>query len=68
MGAGVALIDSARETAQEVLTVIGDMNLAAHGEGRVSPAYYVTDAPDRFMRLGSRFLGTAVEEVNQVEV
>ena len=68
MGAGVALIDSARETAQEVLTVIGDMNLAAHGGGRVSPAYYVTDAPDRFMRLGSRFLGTAVEEVTQVEV
>ena len=68
MGAGVQLIDSARETAQEVLTVINQMNLVAHGESSVSPVYFVTDAPDRFMRLGTRFLGTAVEQVNQVEM
>jgi hypothetical protein len=32
------------------------------------PLYFVTDAPDRFTHLGTRFLGTAVEQVKQVEM
>jgi glutamate racemase len=68
MGADVALVDSAQETAREVYGVLQQMHLLADGEGTMTPLYFVTDAPDRFMRLGTRFLGTAVEEVKQVEM
>jgi glutamate racemase len=68
MGADVSLVDSARETAREVFRVLQETRLMADGEGTVSPRFFVTDAPDRFMRLGTLFLGTEVEEVKQVEI
>lgn len=66
MGADVTLVDSAQETAHEVQSVLEQMHLCADGGGTKAPLYFVTDAPDRFMRLGTRFLGTAVEPVKQV--
>ena len=64
----MALVDSARETAGEVFSILQETGLMADGGGMVPPRFFVTDAPDRFMRLGTRFLGTDVEEVKQVEI
>jgi glutamate racemase len=64
---GVVLVDSAKETAIEVRKV-----LAAKGMLRKAPGlngrcrFYVTDEPDRFVRIGRRFLARPIESVRRV--
>src|SRR5205823_1801591 len=66
MGDGVALVDSAEETARAVAA-----ELAAHGlarrDGTGSSSFFVTDVPDRFIRIGRRFLGTRIESAVRIE-
>jgi glutamate racemase len=65
MGEGVALVDSAEETAREVSAALAAKGLARAGQG--STSFFVTDVPDRFVRIGQRFLGTRVESAVRVE-
>jgi glutamate racemase len=66
MGPRVTLVDSAEETAREVAA-----RLAADGMARTagpgSTSFFVTDAPDRFVRIGQRFLGARVESAVRIE-
>src|SRR5207253_2478802 len=61
-----ALGDSAEETARAVAA-----ELAAHGlarpDGTGSSSFFVTDVPDRFIRIGRRFLGTRIESAVRIE-
>ncbi len=66
MGRGVRLIDSAEETAKEVETVLKKKSLARE-RGKGSPSFFVTDAPDRFIKVGQRFLGENVESAVRIE-
>lgn len=68
MGERVKLIDSAIETAQEVVRVLNDMQLRSHAVQRAQHQYFVTDAPERFRALGTRFLGKPLERVEQIEI
>jgi len=68
MGEQVKLIDSAEETAKEVSRLIEGMKLRNHSTSKGYCKYFVTDAPERFIKLGKRFLGTELEDVKQVEV
>ena len=66
MGPGVALVDSAEETAREVAAVLAARGLArASGQG--STSFFVTDVPERFIRIGQRFLGARLESAVRVE-
>jgi glutamate racemase len=66
MGLHVGLVDSAEETAREVATLLQTRELArAHGTGATS--FFVTDVPDRFVRIGQRFLGARVESAVRIE-
>jgi len=66
MGPAVTLVDSAEETAREVSAALATHGLAgAAGPG--STSFFVTDVPDRFVRIGQRFLGTRVESAVRVE-
>jgi glutamate racemase len=66
MGADVALVDSAEETAREVAAVLAARGLARErGEG--STSFFVTDVPDRFVRIGQRFLGARVDSAVRLE-
>jgi glutamate racemase len=66
MGSQVALVDSAEETAREVAAT-----LAAHGTARATgpggTSVFVTDVPDRFVRIGRRFLGAQVDSAVRIE-
>jgi glutamate racemase len=66
MGPAVTLVDSAEETARAVAGV-----LAGHGLARTSgpggASFFVTDVPDRFVRIGRRFLGARVESAVRIE-
>lgn len=68
LGPDVVLIDSAQETAAEAGRVLESRGLLAPsgGEGwrrSAAPAhrFVASDAPDHFLRLGQRFLGSAIE-------
>jgi len=66
MGPAVALVDSAEETAREVAARLrADGTVRAAGPG--STSFFVTDAPDRFVRIGQRFLGARVESAVRIE-
>lgn len=59
-GPGVALVDSAETTAQEVKTALTARGLLkSSGPGGVM--FLATDAPERFARVGAAFLGQAID-------
>ena len=66
MGSTVRLIDSAEETAKEVAAVLKDKSLARKA-GKGTQSFFVTDAPDRFVKVGRRFLGENVESAVRIE-
>jgi glutamate racemase len=66
LGDSVTLVDSAEETAREVReTLKGAGMLRRRGRGGVS--FFVTDVPDRFVKVGRRFLGERVESAVRIE-
>lgn len=68
MGEGVRLVDSAIETAREVVRVLAAGNLASPAAGEGNHRYFVTDAPERFRALGTRFLDKPLERVEQIDI
>ena len=66
MGDKVKLVDSARTTADAVRdTLVHYGLLRRSGNGSVS--FFVTDVPDRFIKVGSRFMGQRVESAVRIE-
>jgi glutamate racemase len=66
LGPEVRLVDSAEETAREVAALLGERGIARDG-GTGATSFFVTDVPDRFVRIGGRFLGTAVDSAVRIE-
>jgi len=66
IGAEVALVDSADETAREVEALLAAHALA-RTEGPGSTSFFVTDVPDRFIRIGARFLGARLDSAVRLE-
>jgi len=66
MGEAVTLVDSAEETAREVVAVLAVRGLARSG-GTGTTSFFVTDVPDRFIRIGQRFLGARVDSAVRIE-
>jgi len=68
VGDGVALIDSAEQTAATLAELLDDLELESPESGSASSRYFVTDAAARFDRLAKRLLGEDVERVERVTV
>jgi glutamate racemase len=66
MGRDVKLVDSAEETAKAVQKIL-IKQLLAREKGKGAPSFFVTDAPDRFIKVGQRFLGEKVESAVRIE-
>ena len=66
MGADVRLIDSAEETAAETARVLRREELCARPQARPCFRFVSSDAPEQFLRLGQRFLGSAIDRVETV--
>jgi glutamate racemase len=62
LGPRVRLIDSAEETATELWSVLCDRGIAA-APSVPGHRFLATDAPQQMLRLGQRFLGTSIEQV-----
>jgi glutamate racemase len=66
MGKQVALVDSARTTAAAVAATLRERGIA-RGRGDGSISFFVTDTPDRFIKVGARFMGQRVESAVRIE-
>jgi len=67
LGPQVTVVDSAEATAQalhQALEAEGLLGLSAAGKA----TFCVTDVPDRFIQLGSRFYGNSVEAARRIEL
>ena len=58
-GPSVRMVDSAATTAKAVSDRLGQ-SLRASGSNRTGVRFLATDSPDRFARVGSRFLGLPI--------
>lgn len=75
MGGGIILIDSATETVREIKETLlryGIEKNSPHSESFMtsepSRMFYVTDAPERFLKVGERFLGQKMEHIEKINV
>lgn len=66
MGPDVTLIDSAEATAREVQALLSTRGLLRQSQAPGRRHFMVTDAPERFARVGELFLGAPLETVEQV--
>jgi len=66
MGPSVHLVDSARATAHVVRATLAAAALMPTG-GSGANSFFVTDAPDRFVKVGARFLGAELDSAVQIE-
>ena len=63
VGREVRLIDSAYETAREAGEVLRALNLQNETPNEARYRFIASDAPDTFLQLGQRFLGSAIDRV-----
>lgn len=72
--AHVCIVDSAEATAQAVAAEVSKLSLS-HGpsdkvgpEGETSLKFFATDSVEKFRRLGERFLGRTIQNVQHVDL
>ena len=63
VGRGVRLIDSAYETARETAQLLKANGLENKSPNEARYRFIASDAPDTFLALGERFLGSAIDRV-----
>ena len=68
MGRGVRLVDSAEQTAKVVRLELEKLNLRNESGKSGSRRFFVSDSPEKFKKLGERFLGRSVGKVNLVDI
>jgi glutamate racemase len=68
MGKGVRLIDSAVETACEIKATLETLGLGRERKGVSSREFFVTDSPERFLKVSEKFLGQKIENIKKIEV
>ena len=66
LGPGIALIDSAEETARAVAAELSGSGLENDRGARADVRFVVSDAPEQFERVGAAFLGERVRDVETV--
>jgi len=66
LGPDIVLIDSAEETARAVAAELKESALEGDPAGRADVRFVVSDAPEQFERVGARFLGERVKDVQTV--
>ena len=66
LGPGVRLIDSAEKTAQQIGLRLHEHGLAAPPGAVPRHRFIASDAPEQFLRVGQRFLGATIDEVETV--
>lgn len=64
----VELIDSAEETAKAVRSRLEQDGILLHGRRRGRVSYFSSDDPEKFARLGARFMGRVLANVQRIRL
>jgi glutamate racemase len=64
----INLVDSAIETAQTVKDILNSQGRLNKGNHPPEHRFFVTDGPERFQRIGERFLGQRIENIEKVKL
>jgi glutamate racemase len=65
---GTALVDSAEVVAEEISSILSDLNLRTSAKANGTLSCFVTDLPARFEKVASRFLGDPIAHVSKVHL
>lgn len=68
MGENVILIDSAVETSVEIKNVLSTLGINNEQKSPAAREFFVTDSPERFLKVGENFLGRKIEKINKIVV
>jgi len=68
MGDDVVLIDSAEKTAEEVKKFLSENDLLRNPGRSTSHKFFVSDQPEKFKKIGERFLGKRIRKVNLIDI
>ncbi|MCP4634423.1 MAG: glutamate racemase [candidate division Zixibacteria bacterium] len=68
MGDDVYLVDSAEWTVKAVKDDLIKRELLRDGKQKGDYRYYVSDTPEKFVRIGSRFLGRSVDPARRIDI
>ena len=68
MGSEITLIDSAEQTARELLSLLRKRNMISIQGAAPEQTYYVSDVPRRFREVAQRFLGKKIESIHQIDI
>lgn len=68
MGNGVTLVDSAVETVKKVRRFLSKYHIKCSGNQKPFREFYVTDSPERFIKVGERFIGQKIRNIRKVAV
>ena len=68
MGKNVTLVDSAEQTAAAVKDALCSLNLDNPSNKSGGKRFFVSDSPEKFKKLGERFLGKRIGKVELVDI
>jgi glutamate racemase len=68
LGGSVVLIDSAKAAAQEVKNILNRTCLLADAKGKKFFKFYVSDNPEKFQTIGSRFFSKKISGVKKIKM
>ncbi len=68
LGPGINIVDSAQEVAKAVEEKMVQMNMLNDNDGKRKLEFYVSDAPDSFVKMGKLLLGYEMNDVHLVEI
>jgi glutamate racemase len=68
MGDNIALVDSAQETAKEIKKTLIQYDMVNTSASYPQRRFYVTDSPERFIKVGERFLGEKIEYIEKINI
>jgi len=64
----IPLIDSAVETANEVKYILANKKMLCRKKNKPLRRFFVTDAPEKFVRTGERFLGHRISNIKKIDL
>lgn len=68
MGPYVTLVNPAFETAKNLKSILTDNNMLKENFDKPEYRYYVSDAPEKFRRIGGNFLKKEIENLTEIQV
>jgi glutamate racemase len=68
MGNNIVLVDSAQETAKEIKKTLIQFGIENTSASYHQRRFYVTDSPERFIKVGERFLEEKIEHIEKINI